>query len=147
MSATNATGTAERGTAQQDSIESKTLELCQTILEEPNFQEHRKRIDAFMADQDAKAQYQTVVEKGEALNHKQQMGQSLSDEEIQDFEQHRQALDENPVTRDFLQAQREMQQVQQSINQYLSKTFELGRLPTQDDLSGGCCGESGCGCH
>ena len=30
--------------------------------------------------------------------------------------------------------------------QFVSKTFELGRVPTLEDFSSGECG-SGCGCH
>ncbi len=40
-----------------------------------------------------------------------------------------------------------MQKLQQSVSQYVSKTFELGRVPEESDLeSSGSCG-SGCGCH
>jgi hypothetical protein len=36
--------------------------------------------------------------------------------------------------------------VQETIHQYVNKTLELGRLPTEEDLNGGSCGH-GCGCH
>jgi hypothetical protein len=55
----------------------------------------------------------------------------------------------NPVARGFIDAQEELQQVQRSVHQYVSKTLELGRLPTEEELDGGgCCGENhgGCGC-
>ena len=32
----------------------KTLELCQTIVDQPEFKDLRRRVDAFMADEDAK---------------------------------------------------------------------------------------------
>lgn len=124
----------------------KTRELCQTIVEQPEFQEIRHRIDTFMADEEAKNQYQSVVEKGELLQHKQQMGMALSNDEVAEFEKHREALVNNPIARGFLDAQQEMQKVQESVGQYVAKTFELGRTPTDEDFSSGCCG-SGCGCH
>ena len=124
----------------------KTRELCQTIVEQPEFQNIRRRIDTFMADEQARNQYQTVVEKGELLQHKQQMGMPLSDDEIKDFEKQRETLVNNPVARDFLDAQQEMHKVQESVGQYLTKTFELGRAPTDEDFSSGSCGSS-CGCH
>src|SRR5881394_2255859 len=127
-------------------IVQKTRELCQTIVEQPEFQSIRQRIDTFMADDAAKVQYQTVVEKGEMLQHKQQMGLPMSAEEITEFEKNRDALVNNPIARDFLDAQQAMQKVQESVGQYVSKTFELGRAPTEEDFSSGSCG-SGCGCH
>jgi cell fate (sporulation/competence/biofilm development) regulator YlbF (YheA/YmcA/DUF963 family) len=127
-------------------ITQKTRELCQTIVDQPEFENIRKRIDTFMADEGAKLQYQTVMEKGEMLQHKQQMALPMTAEEISDFEKSRDALVNNPVARDFLDAQQAMQKVQESVGQYVSKTFELGRAPTEEDFSSGSCG-SGCGCH
>ena len=105
----------------------------------------RQRIDAFMADETAKSQYQTVAEKSQMLQHKQEMGAALNNDEVMDFEKHREALINNPVARGFIDAQQEMHQVQQTVTQYLSKTLELGRMPTEEDMSGGC--GHGCGCH
>jgi hypothetical protein len=87
------------------------------------------------------------VSKGQALQQKQQMSLPLSGEEIADFEQHRDNLLKNPVAREFMDAQEELHSVQHSIQQFVSKTLELGRLPTEEDLNGGCCGgHSSCGC-
>ena len=124
----------------------KTKELCQAILDEPSMRSVRQRIDAFIGDEKARAQYDSLMAKGQALQQKQQASMPLSGEEISDFEQHREELLKNPVARGFLDAQEELHQVQESINQYVNKTLELGRMPTEDDLGGGSCG-SGCGCH
>lgn len=124
-------------------IMGKTKELCQTIVEHPEFQDLRRRVDAFMADETAKQHYQQVVDKGEKLQDKQQHGTPLSQAEIQDFEKEREALINNPVAKAFLEAQQEMHELRQSVNQYVGKTFELGRLPTDEDFSS--CGD-GCSC-
>ena len=128
-----------------DPISQKTRELCQLIIDQPDFRALRERIDTFMADTEAKSQYRTVVEKGEALNHKQHQGVVLADTEIADFEREREALVNNPVARDFLDAQEALHQLQESVNQYLTKTFELGRVPSEEDFGGNC--GHGCGCH
>lgn len=133
-------------TTAEDAIMGKTKELCQIIVDQPEFKDLRRRIETFLADEKAKSQYQQVAEKSEMLQHKQQMGVSLNNDEIMDFEKHREALVNNPVARAFIEAQQEMQQVQQAVSQYVSKTFELGRMPTDEDISGGSCGH-GCGCH
>jgi cell fate (sporulation/competence/biofilm development) regulator YlbF (YheA/YmcA/DUF963 family) len=124
----------------------KTKELCQAILDQPNMQSVRQRIDAFMGDEKAQAQYQNLVTKGQALQEKEQMSAPLSREEINDFEKQREAVFNNPVARNFLDAQEELQNVQTTIHQYVNKTLELGRIPTDEDLGGGSCGH-GCGCH
>jgi cell fate (sporulation/competence/biofilm development) regulator YlbF (YheA/YmcA/DUF963 family) len=127
-------------------VQQKTRELCQAILEQPEFQSLRQQIDSFMTNDEAKLQYQSLSEKGEYLQHKQQVGSQLSNEEIAEFEQQREAFLNNPVARGFLDAQQELNKFQQSVSQYVSKTFELGRVPQPDDFDSGSCG-SGCGCH
>ena len=124
----------------------KTKELCQVILDQPNMQSIRRRIDAFMGDEKTRAQYDGLVTKGQALQQKQQLSLPLSGEEVAEFEQHREALLGNPVAKGFLDAQEELHQVQESVHQYVNKTLELGRLPSEEDLNGGGCGH-GCGCH
>src|ERR1035438_4817567 len=134
-------------TIEETAIARKTRELCQTILDEPSLQAVRQRIDTFMANDAVRAQYDDLVNKGQALQQKQQMSQTLTGEEISDFEQHRDTLLKNPVARGFLDAQQELHEVQESIQKYVSKTLELGRLPSEDELCSGGCGDHGCGCR
>ena len=134
-------------TTQDGVITEKTRELCQAILDQPNMRSARQRIDSFVADEKARTQYEDLLAKGQKLQQKQQQSQQLSGEEISDFEKQREALLSNPVARGFLEAQEEMQQVHQSINQFVSKTLELGRMPTKSDFEeDGHCGHGGCGC-
>jgi len=132
-------------TIEETPVMQKTRELCETILGQPNMQSIRQRIDAFMGDEQTRTQYDELVNKGQALQQKQQMALALSDEEIADFEQQRDSLMRNPVARGFLDAQEELHQVQESVHQYVNKTLELGRLPTEEEMQGGSCGH-GCGC-
>jgi cell fate (sporulation/competence/biofilm development) regulator YlbF (YheA/YmcA/DUF963 family) len=124
----------------------KTRELCQTILADPNMGVIRTRIDTFMADATARNQYETLMTKGQALQEKQERSLPLSPEEVSDFETNRESLLKNPVARGFLDAREELHELQHSIQKLVSKTLELGRMPTKDDLEEGC-GHGGCGCH
>ena len=134
-------------TIEDNAITQKTRELCKLLLDEPSMQALRQRIDTFMADEKTRAQYDGLIKKGQALQEKQQQSLTLSGEEISDFEQHRDSLLKNPVAREFLDAQQEMHEVQESIQKYVRKTIELGRVPSEDELcSGGGCGDHGCGC-
>ena len=123
----------------------KTKELCQTILDLPDLQSARQRIEKFMGDEASRSQYDDLVAKGNALQQKQQMSTPLTGEEIAEFEQHRDAVLANPVSRSFLEAQEQIHQIQQAVHHYVSKTLELGRMPTQEDLNSSC-GHGGCGC-
>ena len=127
-------------------IEEKTQELCQTLVSAPEFLSIRKRIDAFLADANARNQYDSVMSKGQALQEKQHGGQTLESAEIADFEKSRESLLANQTARSFLDAQEELHDIQHSIQKQVGKTLELGRLPTADELAEGSCGH-GCGCH
>jgi cell fate (sporulation/competence/biofilm development) regulator YlbF (YheA/YmcA/DUF963 family) len=131
-------------TTEDSVVLQKTKALCQAILDQPEFQKVRKGIDAFMADDKVRNQYQALSEKGEYLQHKQQNGAQLSDAEIAEFEQDRQTFLNNPIARGFLDAQQEMHRVQESVTHYVTKTFELGRVPDENDFES--CGH-GCNCH
>jgi cell fate (sporulation/competence/biofilm development) regulator YlbF (YheA/YmcA/DUF963 family) len=131
-----------------NAIDRKTRELCQTILDQPNLIAIRGHISAFMADEKSRAQYESVVTQGQALHEKQQMAQTLEAAEIADFEKQRDTLLGNPVVRSFLGAQEELNRIQDSIFRYVSKTLALGRLPGPDDLADDACGgHHGCGCQ
>src|SRR5690242_19965796 len=113
---------------------SKTKELCRAILEQPNMESIRQKMDAFMADDQARSLYDSLVTKGQALQQKQQLSMPVSGEEVADFEQHRTALFNNPVAQGFMDAQEQLHQVQESVQHYVSKTLELGRIPTEDEI-------------
>ena len=132
-------------TTEESVIVAKTKELCQAILDEPSLREVRQRMETFMSNDEARSLYDGLVTKGQALQQKQQLSQPVSGEEVADFEKHRTALFNNSVARDFLDAQEQIQQVQESVQQYVSKTLELGRLPSEEEMNGGSCGH-GCGC-
>ena len=128
-------------------IEDKARELCETIVAQPQWNSIRTRIDAFLSDDTARGQFDEVNRKGQSLHEKQHSGQPLNGQEVADFEQKRDALLKNPVARGFLEAQDELHEIQHSVQKYVSKTLQLGRVPTSADFKEeGSCGE-GCGCH
>lgn len=124
----------------------KTRGLCQTIVTAPEFKTIQERIMAFMCHDQAQRQYRDLSQKRDLLNQKQEQGLTLSQEEMADFEEHREAFLNNPVAKDFLDAQEELHEVKKLVTQYVSKTLELGRLPGPEEMETGSCG-SGCGCH
>lgn len=133
-------------TIEESTVTQKTRELCEAILEQPEYQAARKNIEAFLADDKSRAQYDGLTIKGQALQQKQQQALPLTGEEISAFEKERDALLANPVARGFLDAQEQMHEFQETVNQLLSKTIELGRVPGPEEMDSGGCGH-GCGCH
>lgn len=122
----------------------KTMELCEAIMSQPDFQVLRGQVDAFMADAEVQRQYEELSEQGALLQHKQQMGGMVDAVEINDFEQKREAFLRNPVARGFLDAQQLMHDVRETVARHVAKTFELGRVPQKEDFDHGC--GHGCGC-
>jgi cell fate (sporulation/competence/biofilm development) regulator YlbF (YheA/YmcA/DUF963 family) len=133
-------------TVEETTVSAKTRELCESILNDPGYQGLRRQIDTFLADERAKELYRNLAEKGEHLQHKQEQGVQLSRDEIAAYEKERDALTANPVAAGFIEAQQNLHKVQETVTQYVAKTIELGRVPTEEELDGGGCG-SGCGCH
>jgi cell fate (sporulation/competence/biofilm development) regulator YlbF (YheA/YmcA/DUF963 family) len=134
---------------EKTSIISKTKEFCAAIAEDAQIKKLQADVERFLEDDAAKLQYQSVHEKGEELHHKQHAGVELGPVEIKAFEDARDALFENPIAADFMDAQRTLEAIQKNINQYISMTLELGHVPSDEEMenasSGGCCGGGGGG--
>ncbi|MFK7851735.1 MAG: YlbF family regulator [Akkermansiaceae bacterium] len=134
---------------EKESIISKTKELCAQIAEDEQFKKLQGDVERFLSDDEAKLQYKSVHEKGEELHHKQQAGVELGAAEIKTFEDSRDALFQNSVAADFMDAQRALEGIQKEVSQYVSMTLELGRVPTDEEIeqaqqgAGGCCGGGG----
>jgi len=130
---------------EEKNVVEKTRELCSIILAQPGMGAIRQNIDNFMADEKSRADYESLMAKGQALHEKQHRSLPLSGEEIGEFERQRESVLNNPVARGFLDAQEALHHLQESVQQQITKTLELGRLPSPEDLKS-CCGD-GCGCH
>lgn len=133
--------------AEDSAVIEKTKELCAQIASDPSFLKLQADVERFLSDDAARLQYQSVHERGEELHHKQHAGIELGAAEIREFESARDALFANEIARDFLSAQRELENLQKEIGKYVGSTIELGRVPTAEDLEskggGGCCGGHG----
>jgi cell fate (sporulation/competence/biofilm development) regulator YlbF (YheA/YmcA/DUF963 family) len=124
----------------------KTLELCEAITSQPDFLAMRQRMDAFMADEALQTQYQELSEQGSSLQQRQRMGVAPDPKEISEFESKREAFLGNPVARGFLDSQQTMHDMRETVTRYVTRTYELGRVPSEEDFSSCGC-NSGCGCH
>ncbi len=131
--------------AEQSAVVRKTKELCEALLADPEFHSIRLKLDQFMINDEVKGQYQELGERSEYLQHKQEQGLALENSEIEDYEARRSRFMENPVARGFMDAQKSLHEIQETVNRYVSKTIELGRVPESSDMENSC--GTGCGCH
>jgi cell fate (sporulation/competence/biofilm development) regulator YlbF (YheA/YmcA/DUF963 family) len=130
----------------QSSIQDKIRELCETIVSQPDFNEIRKRIAAFQTDKGVVEHVQRLNGKGAELQQKQQEGIELTKEEVEAFQTDRDLLLKNPIAIGYFQAQEEIHTVRKTVAQYVTKTFELGRMPLESEVVDASCGHD-CGCH
>jgi cell fate (sporulation/competence/biofilm development) regulator YlbF (YheA/YmcA/DUF963 family) len=131
----------------EDVITQKTRELCEAIVQQSQFHDIRRQVDSFMGDAVAQQQYESLSEKGRQLHQKQQQGLELAAAEISAFDQEREVFFSNPVAKGFVDAQEAIHNIQEGINKFVGKTFELGRVPAPEELE--CDGDCGhdCDCH
>lgn len=123
----------------------RTRDLCQALVEQPDFIDLKGKLDAFLSDELLKFKFQQVNDLGDLLQMKQSQGLELKPDEIATFEKLRDDLLGNPVAQGFLDAQQQMQQLHQMVDKFIDRTFELGRRPEFDEVHDGSCGD--CGCH
>lgn len=127
-------------------VESRTRELCEAIVLLPGFSDTVQKIEAFMNDELAKFEWQMLNERGNLLREKEMSGIPLTPEEVGAFDGLRDALLAKPVVQDFMSAQEALDGMQKLVYPMLSKTFELGRVPTPEDFLNDSC-DSSCGLH
>ena len=134
-------------TAQETPVIEKTRELCATLVEQESYKSLKAKLDTFVTDSEAQGMYQDLSAQQGQLVQKQQAGEDLSEDEIKNFEDARERLLLHPVAGGFVEAQQGFEELRDLISTYVTKTFELGRVPTAEEVapkSGGCCG-GGCG--
>lgn len=128
----------------------KIRELCEALLQDDGVQGARERIEGFLQNPDATRSYARLANMGDALHQKQSQGIEITEAEGEAFESLRDEVMNNPAVQEFAEARSTLQEVEAMISAYVSRTFELGRVPTARDLNpgggGGSCG-TGCGCH
>ena len=128
-------------------IKKGTDQLCESIVNQDGFKELYAKIDAFISDEKLKYEYSTLNERGALLQQKQQAQVEITAEEFLEFEKLRDEFLGNETAANFLAAQEEVQQVQDRIHQVIAKTFEIGRVPAQEDFDFCSDGFGDCGCN
>ncbi|WP_165820846.1 YlbF family regulator [Pueribacillus theae] len=133
---------------EKSAILEMTEKLCETILDQPEYKEINRKINTFAYNEQAKMLYQSLYDHQMRLHQKQQQGFPVTDEESQAFQKEYEKALENDTIKEFIEAQQQIEEIEQTVNMYVSTTIKLGRLPKPEDFQSGSCGCGGgaCGC-
>lgn len=139
---------ADEDTRPRLDLGEKIRELCEALLQDDGVQGARERIERFLQNPDATRSYAKLASLNDSLHQKQTQGEEITEEEGEAFESLREEVMSNPAIQEFAEARGTLQEIEGIIMAYVSRTFELGRVPSERDVapSGGSCG-TGCGCH
>ncbi len=128
-------------------IQSKIIELCETLVADGDVKNARQQAEAFLADESAVSLYREMASLGRTLHQKQHHDEEPTDEEISRFNGLQDRCESNPVISGFLGAQDILSGVAEAVNAFVGKSLESGRVPLPEEMvKKGGCGE-GCGCH
>lgn len=135
------------------SIDEKARELCQYVVDQPDFAAGRRQIEAFLDDAEAQSVYRAWQEKAQELHRMGHEGLQPNDSDLQEFEHLRQAVFSNEIASSFTEAEEKMNGIFATVTKLLQQTLQLGRVPSAEEMAAnesGCCGGGGgggCGCH
>jgi cell fate (sporulation/competence/biofilm development) regulator YlbF (YheA/YmcA/DUF963 family) len=126
--------------------------LCAAIAADPEIQSARDAAETFLADEQAVALYRDVMNLGRTLEQRHRSGVELEAEDLSRFQLLQDQADQHDGIQSFMAAQDALQKVANTVNGYITKTLEKGRVPALEEVmgSGGCCGGGGgggCGCQ
>lgn len=127
-------------------IEQSLQALCEAIATDPSIRTARDQAEAFLADDASVSLYRDVMNMGRTLEQRHRSGEAIADHEVSVFEDLQEKADANDLIRAFAGAQETLQTVASTVNAFVTKTLEKGRVPAPEEMSGSSCG-AGCGCH
>lgn len=122
--------------------------LCAAIAADPEIQSARNAAETFLADEQAVSLYREVMNLGRTLEQRHRSGAELEPSDVARFQSLQDQADQHDGIQSFMAAQDALQSIANTVNGFITKTLEKGRVPALDEVmgGGGCCGGGGCGC-
>ncbi|MDF1754349.1 MAG: YlbF family regulator [Verrucomicrobiales bacterium] len=127
-------------------LEDKTRELCQFILEDPKFAAASGSIDAFQEDKEAQSVYRDWQQKASELHALHHQGKEPEQSDIVEMERLKEIVLDNAVAADFVEAEDAVNEMFSTVMKLVQKTLQNGSVPTEEEMNE-CCNSGGCGCH
>lgn len=142
-----------------DNLRSATESLCNLLSKEDSVVAAKARIGLFFQNPEATKLFEEVNSYGEELRNKHLAGMPPTEEEISKFDALRENVIQNEAARGFLEARQTIDEILNTINQYLGMSIDLGRAPTPEEIAeasqqamsahsccGGQCDKESCDC-
>jgi cell fate (sporulation/competence/biofilm development) regulator YlbF (YheA/YmcA/DUF963 family) len=128
-------------------IEDKIQALCAAIAADPDVQAAREQAERFLVDEKGVTLLRNLMTLSREVQHRQHHGEDVADEQLQQLVELKSEADNHAGIVSFHGAQDVLQTIAETVNGFVTKTLERGKVPTQEEVFGsGGCGE-GCGCH
>lgn len=127
-------------------IEQSLQALCHAIATDPGVLAAREQAEAFLADDQAVGLYRDMMNLARLLEDRHRAGEDIADDEVRVLDDLQEKADANELIRTFQTVQDTLQNVASTVNAYVTKTLEKGRVPAPEEMVSGSCG-TGCGCH
>jgi cell fate (sporulation/competence/biofilm development) regulator YlbF (YheA/YmcA/DUF963 family) len=108
--------------------------LCDTLAQDPEFQEMRHHLSEFKKDDVAKKQLEALTAMGNVIRSKQARKEELIPREVEEFEELRTEFLSNVVAAAFVESQEQLVNVKRFISHFISKTIEHGRTPKLQEI-------------
>ncbi|MFQ3577498.1 MAG: YlbF family regulator [Verrucomicrobiia bacterium] len=116
--------------------------LCADLIASPAFAAHRRAVEEFMHDETARALFERATDFQLELNRKHSENEIISEVEEEEFEALRQEVLANARCRAFVEAQEDLKNTEATLHLYITRTLQLGRVPSEEELLP----EQACGC-
>ena len=124
-------------------LNEKVRDLCAFLAADDDFVAAQEQINAFEGDKDAQETYAAWQSTASEMQHRyQNEGVKPSAKQLSDLENLQKKVGENPVAANFVEANDLMNEMFSSVLKPVQKTFQLGRVPTEEELNE-CCGSGG----
>jgi cell fate (sporulation/competence/biofilm development) regulator YlbF (YheA/YmcA/DUF963 family) len=127
-------------------LEEKTRELCNFLLEDGGYAAAQGKINAFEEDKEAQELYRNWQRKGSELQHMHQEGREPGEEDIAEMERLKGLVMDHSIGSDFIEAEETLNSMFGTVMKMVQKTLQDGAVPSDEDLDE-CCGNGGCGCN
>ncbi|HQC42433.1 MAG TPA: YlbF family regulator [Verrucomicrobiota bacterium] len=108
--------------------------LCDTLAQDPEFQEMRHNLSEFKKDKIASKQLEALTAMGNMIRAKQSRKEELVPREVEEFEEIRTDFLSNPVAAAFVESQEHLVTAKRFISHFISKTIEQGTTPKLKEI-------------
>ncbi len=117
-----------------DNLRAATEALCNLLANDDKVVASKAKIGLFFQNPEATKLFEEVNSYGEELRNKHMAGMPPTEEEIAKFDSLRENVIKNEAARGFLEARQTVDEILNTINQYLGMSIDLGRAPTPEEI-------------